>query len=70
MYNQEVQARSIEIQYFAQWAFYLANFFKYLVRESWRGGGELLLKNGTINDYAYWQCYFWAGFTSRGLLAL
>ena len=28
-------------------------FFKYFVRKNWRGGGESLLKNGTIDGYAY-----------------
>ena len=28
-------------------------FKKYFVRENWRGGGESLLKNGTIDGYAY-----------------
>ena len=28
-------------------------FFKYFVRKTWRGGGESLLENGTIDDYAY-----------------
>ena len=32
----------------------LANFLqKYFVAENWRDGGELLLKNGTIDGYAY-----------------
>ena len=28
-------------------------FLKYFVRKNWRGGGESLLKNGTIDGYAY-----------------
>ena len=28
-------------------------FKKYFVRNNWRGGGELLLKNGPIDGYAY-----------------
>ena len=28
-------------------------FFKYFMRKNWRGGGESLLKNGTIHGYAY-----------------
>ena len=28
-------------------------FKKYFVRKNWRGGGESLLKNGTIDGYAY-----------------
>ena len=40
MYDQRAQAPSIEIQQFAQWAFSLAIFLKYFVRENWWGGGE------------------------------
>ena len=25
---------------------------KYFMRKNWRGGGELLMKNGTIDGYA------------------
>ena len=28
-------------------------FKKYFVRKNWPGGGESLLKNGTIDGYAY-----------------
>ena len=28
-------------------------FFEQFVRKNWRGGSELLLKNGTIDGYAY-----------------
>ena len=28
-------------------------FLKYFVRKNWRGGVESLLKNGTIDGYAY-----------------
>ena len=43
MFGQEPQASSIEVQWFAQSAFSMANFFKkYFVRKNWRGGGELL----------------------------
>ena len=27
-------------------------FLKYFVRKNWRGGGESLLKNGTIDSYS------------------
>ena len=50
------QALSIQIQKFVQWAFPLANLFlkSILWRKNWRGGvGELLLKNGKIDGYAY-----------------
>ena len=54
MYGQGAQAPSIEIQWFFQWAFSLAIFFlKYFVRKNWRGGVESLLKNGTVDGYAY-----------------
>ena len=32
---------------------FLAIFLKYFVRKNWRGGGESLLKNDTIDGYAY-----------------
>ena len=41
-------------------------FFKYFERKNWRGAGESLLKNDTIDGYAYLTCYFRAGFTLRG----
>ena len=41
-------------------------FFKYFVRKNWRGEGELLLKNSTIDGNASKTCYSWAGFTLRG----
>ena len=53
MYGQRAQALSIEIQWFVQWAFSLAIFFKYFVRKNWRDGGESLLKNSKIDGYAY-----------------
>ena len=28
-------------------------FLKYIARKNWRGEGESLLKNGTIDGYAY-----------------
>ena len=28
-------------------------FFKYFVCKNWQGGGEVLLKNGKIDGYAY-----------------
>ena len=36
------------------------------MRKNWRDGGKSLLKNGTIDDYAYYTCYSRAGFTLRG----
>ena len=62
MYRQGDQGSSIQIQQFVQWALSLALFFKYFVRKNWRDGGESLLKNGTIDGYAYWTCYSRAGF--------
>ena len=54
MYDQGAQDPSIQIQYFVQWAFPVANFFlKYFVRKNWRGGDASLLKNGTLDGYAY-----------------
>ena len=41
-------------------------FIKYFMRKNWRGGGESSLKNGTIDGYACYTCYFRAGFTLRG----
>ena len=42
-------------------------FFKsILLHKNWRGGDESLLKNGTIDDFAYKTCYSGAGFTLRG----
>ena len=42
MLGQGAQAPSIEVQRFAQLAFFTANFFfKYFVRKNWRGGSEL-----------------------------
>ena len=36
----------------------VANFFKsILLHKNWRGGGEFLLENGTIDSYAYKLCY-------------
>ena len=29
------------------------------MHKNWRGGGELLLKNRTINNYVYQPCNFW-----------
>ena len=64
----------IQIQYFVHWAFPLANFFlKYFVRKNWQSGllllkngiKKMLLKNGTLDGYAYYPCYFRAGFTLR-----
>ena len=60
MYVQGAQALSIEIREFVQWAFSLAISFKYFVRKNSQGGG---VKNGTIDGYAYYTCYFRAGFT-------
>ena len=40
----------------------LSYFLKYFVRKNWRGGDELLLKNGTIDGYANQPCFFLAGF--------
>ena len=37
-------------------------------RKNWQGGGELLLKNGTMNSYAYKPCFDRARFTLRGAL--
>ena len=34
-------------------------FFNYFVRKNCRGGGGLLLKNGTKNGYVYQSCYSW-----------
>ena len=34
MYGQEAQDPSIQIQYFVQWAFPLANFFKLFLRKN------------------------------------
>ena len=43
MFGQGAHAHSIEVQWFVQSAFSMANFFfKYFVRKNWRGGGELL----------------------------
>ena len=28
-------------------------FLKHFVRKNWKGGGESLLKNGTIDGYAF-----------------
>ena len=57
MLGQGAQAPSIEVQRFVQSAFSMANVSsKYFVRKNWRGGGEineLLLKNSTIDGYAY-----------------
>ena len=54
MYGQGAHDPSIKIQYFVQWAFPPANFSeKYFVHKNWRDGDELLLKNGTLDGYAY-----------------
>ena len=53
MYGQGAQAPSIDIQQFVQWAFSLVIFVKYFVRKNWRGEVESLLKNGTLEGYAY-----------------
>ena len=62
MFGQKAQDPSIQIQYFVQRTFPLANIFKkYFVRKNWRGGllllkngiEKMLLKNGTFNGYAY-----------------
>ena len=43
MLGQGAQTPSTEVQRFVQSAFFMDNFFfKYLVRENWRGGGELM----------------------------
>ena len=42
MFGQGAQAPSIEVQWFAQSAFFMTNFFKYFVRKNWRGRGQLL----------------------------
>ena len=45
---------------------YLFFFFqKYFVRKNWRGEVESLLKNGTVDGYAYQTCYSRARFTLR-----
>ena len=36
------------------------------MRKNWRGGGKSLLKNSTIEGYAYSTCYSRAGFTLCG----
>ena len=57
MFGQGAQVPSIEVKWFLQSAFFMANFFlKYFVRKNRRGWSwitELLLKNGTIDGYAY-----------------
>ena len=57
MFGKGAKAPSIEVQWFVQSAFSMANFFeKYFViqnRRGWRWITELLLKNGTIDGYAY-----------------
>ena len=43
MLGQGAQVPSIEVQRFVQSLFSMAKFFyKYFVRENWRGGGELM----------------------------
>ena len=53
MKDQWAHAPATEIQSFVQSAFSTANFLKYFMGETWRGGGESLLENGTVDDYAY-----------------
>ena len=55
MYGQRALAHSIQVQRFVQRAFPPADFFfkSILSRKNWQGGGELLLKNGTLDSYAY-----------------
>ena len=54
MYGQGAQDPSIKIQHSVQRAFLLINFIlKYFLRKNWRGGVELLLKNGTLDGHAY-----------------
>ena len=53
MYGQMAHDPLIQIQCFVQYAFPLANFLKYFVRKNWQGGDELLLRNGTLDNYAY-----------------
>ena len=57
MFGQGAQAPSIEVQWFVQSAFSMANFFlKYFVRKNrrgWRWNTELVLKNGIIDGYVY-----------------
>ena len=48
-YCQGAQDLSIQIQHIVQWAFLQANFLKSILR----GGDDLLLKNGTLDGYAY-----------------
>ena len=51
MYGQGAQAPSIEICSMSIFSSYF--FQKYFLRKNWRGGVESLLKNGTIDGYAY-----------------
>ena len=62
MYGQGAQApqfifnnlfRSMKISFVARFCF----FKSILSRKNWQGGGELLLKNSTMDGYVYLPCY-------------
>ena len=42
MFGQGALAPLIEVQWFAQSAFSVANFFEYFGRKNWQGVGEIL----------------------------
>ena len=52
MFDQGAQSPLAKVQWFVQSAFSTANFLKFFVRKN-RRGWRLLLKNGTIDDYAF-----------------
>ena len=49
MYGQGVQAPQLKLNNLFKKHFPLAIFKTYFVRKNWRGGGEYLSKNGTID---------------------
>ena len=54
-YDEEAQALNLFNEYFSNIKFF---FKSILSRKNWRGGDEVLLKNGTLDGYAYKLCCF------------
>ena len=52
MYSQGAQAPNLN-SIICSMSIFHSFFIKYFVRKNWQGGGESLLKNGTIDGYAY-----------------
>ena len=71
MYNGGIRPSQFKFNNLINEHFHQLIFFKSIFsRKNWRGGGELLLKNGTTKVTPTNLDIAWAGFTLRGALAL